>query len=133
MAYDNGKDGYSWLGVYHPPIPATAVYCDTCAHAGAVPFDLSPCHNPACENETAGGTVMGFPPLNPECASRQNPYRIHQAPPWRWSPAGWDRRIDETPCSGCGKPAASGVPFWTRGEADCTNNHAGKSLKTGVA
>ena len=109
MAYTNGKPGYSWLGEWHPAVPATAIYCDSCAEGGAVPFDVSPCRNPSCEHEGVGGVIMGRSPIAPTCESCTNPYRVHQARPWAWEPAGWNKATDETPCHGCGKPAASGV------------------------
>lgn len=112
MTYTNGAPGYIWLGVSYPEIPATLNYCDSCAHAGAVPFEVRPCRNPACKYENTGGTVRGRPPENSACEGCSSPYRVHQARPWKWCPVGWDKRLDATPCDGCGKPCASGRAFY---------------------
>lgn len=114
MAYTNGKPGYIWLGKSYPATPATEVYCDACANAGAVPFDVAPCRNPACEHEGVGGVIMGRPAVAPTCPSCTNPYRIQQQRGWSWCPIGWDSEVDRTPCGKCGQPAASGRPFWYR-------------------
>lgn len=42
MPYFNGGiHGHNDSRGYHPPAPCTAVYCEPCAHAGAVPMDRS--------------------------------------------------------------------------------------------
>lgn len=112
MAFSNGKAGFTWLGVSHPPVPATAVYCDPCALGGAVPFKVDGCSK-------CGATAHTFHP-NKEggagctCDGCGAPVHYQQERPWAWEPAGWNRETDATACSGCGKPAASGRPFWAR-------------------
>ncbi len=101
MAYTDSERGYSWLGVYYPPKPATAVYCDPCAYAGSVPFIV---RMPEGDVE-----MMGVPD---DIRASSSGYRYHQKAPWAWEPKGWNRETDATPCACCGKPAESGAAWY---------------------
>ena len=59
------------------------VVCDTCAEAGAVPFELKPTTGWLLDPETQAKFPHGIP---------------HQLPPWRWAdwPVG-------KPCDKCGR------------------------------
>jgi len=103
MAYTDATRGYSWLGVYYPPAPATAVYCDPCAYAGAVPFVV---RMPEGDIETMG--------VADEIRSALDGYRYRQKHPWAWEPKGWNKKTDETPCARCGNNAASGLAWYDR-------------------
>lgn len=104
MAFDNGKQGFVWLGKIHPAVEATAVYCDPCAHGGAVPFKVDTCHHCGGAGKQEGGEFT--------CCDCGKPVHYHQERPWRWSPAGWDKEQDKRSCSKCGGPSASGVAWF---------------------